>query len=426
MSLTLPKKAFFGAAIGSMVEYYDFVLFIMLMPVILPLFFPADSLIQSLKKGYWILMISIFMRPLGGILFGYIGDWMGRRKALLCSMYGIAIATFIMGMVPNYATAGIWSVVVLTFAKSLQILCFGGEYNGAGIYIVEHARDQYEGFIGSLLIAVALLGSLLASIMGVICTAAFMPSWSWRAAFVFGSLIGVLGIAYRKCLPESPNFQQADLKVYSLIHLFKQYPWEIIAGICVGAFTTVPFMTVFTFVNPILLAKGYVTQHQLMWLQTGINLSGLLIVIVSGILSDKKSLRAVMRIGCFLLMILAYPLMWLIDRGHLSLIIFSSICLVMINEILLGPSNAYLKNLFPMQYRYRGASFSFCLGMSIFGGLTPVVENFIYQKTGHFSAISLWLVLIAVGTLLSISRIEKKRLFPLVFEDAPVLKPFIS
>ena len=220
----LTKKSFFAAALGTMIEYYDYALMSIFLPILSPLFFPSDTLYQSLVKGYFILMIAMFVRPLGGIVFGYLGDTLGRRKALLISMYGIALATLGIGVLPTYDQWGIAATVLLVFFKSIQYFCFGGEYNGAGIYVVEHAKKQQEGFASSLLTAIMLAGSLLASLMGIWFTAKSMPAWSWRIAFILGCLVGIIVIAYRKDLAETPVFKAADLKKQSSCNMFKKYP----------------------------------------------------------------------------------------------------------------------------------------------------------------------------------------------------------
>lgn len=408
MISTSARKSFLGAALGTMVEYYDYALFSMFMPIFSPLFFPAETVYQSLVKGYFIILITMIARPLGGIFFGHIGDVLGRRKALLASMYGIALATTLMGLTPSYAHIGIWAMVLISFTKAVQIFCFGGEYNGAGIYVIEHAQNKNEGLVGSLLTATTLFGSFIASLIGVILTASFMPTWSWRLAFLFGGAIGVFGIYYRKNLLESPQFKQANEK-QGFFQLIKLFPLELLAGLFIGGFATVPFSTVVIFINPVLMSKGYFNNHQLMILQAGLIFVAILTLIPAGWIADKKSPLSVMRAASLALIMLSYPLACLIDSGKLLWILLGSIGFIMINEILLGPSNAYLKNLFPMQYRYRGSSLGFCLGMSLFGGLTPVVENYLYQATGSFSAISLWLIFLGLGTFLSLHFVQRKR-----------------
>ena len=405
----LSKKAFIGAAIGTLVEYYDYALFSIFLPIVSPLFFPADSAYQSLVKGYFVFLVAMIGRPFGAAILGHLGDVYGRPKALLISMYGIALSTIVIGITPSSATIGIWALIIVMVAKAVQVACFGGEYNGAGIYVVEHANNKNEAFVGSLLTAVMLSGALLASLLGILLTYPFMPSWSWRIAFLLGGLIGVFGILYRKNLAQSPYFVAADLKYDGLRALIKKFPYELLAGIFIGGLATAPFTTVFVFITPILTTKGFLTTHQFMLVQSLITLLAVLTLIPVGIFADKKTPIFVMRSSCLLLVGLSYPLLSIVDKGNLFFIIAAMIGLVIINEIFLGPSNAYLKTIFPMQYRYRGSSISFCIGMSLFGGLTPVVENYLYHLSGKFSVSACWLVLLGLGALFSFEKVTRKR-----------------
>lgn len=408
--MNISKKFFFSAAIGTLVEYYDYALFAIFLPILAPVFFPGASAYQSLVKGYFILLIAAVARPLGGLFFGYLGDMFGRRRALLASMYGIAIATFMIGITPSFQAIGIWAVVMIVLAKAVQIFCFGGEYNGAGVYVVEHAQNKKEALMGGLLSAATLGGALVASLVGVVVTLPCMPVWGWRMGFVLGGLLAFLGIYYRKNLSESPGFKPADYNSHGFIAMVKGYPKELGAGVFIGAFITTPFTTVLTFINPVLMAKGYYTGHQLMLLQTLMSIIAIITLICAGMMADRKSPLKVMSIGCLALLVFSYPLLVLIDNGQFLGILFASILLIIINEICLGPSNAYLKNLFPMQYRYRACSLSFGIGMSIAGGLTPVIENYLYHLTGRFAAISLWLMFIGAGTLLMLRLVYQKQM----------------
>lgn len=404
MTTTLRTQSFIGASIGTMIEYYDYALFAIFLPLIATQFFPGKDAYEALSNGYYILMISMIGRPLGGAIFGHIGDMIGRPRALLLSMYGIAATTFIIGITPTYQSIGIWSIVIIVISKFFQIACFGGEYNGAGIYVVEHSKPNREALSGSALAAIMTSGSILASLFGVLLTMEFMPSWSWRIAFITGGFIGVFGVLYRKKLHESPQFKPADKKEHSFTNLIRRFPRQIIAGAFIGGFITIPFTTVLTFVNPVLMTKGFMTAHQLMWLQTLMIAIGVIVILITGKIADYASPRKVMLFGAASLALFSYPLLLLIDQHSFFWLIFSSIIFVIINDIILGPSNAFLKNIFPPEFRYRGSSLGFTLGMTILGGLTTPVENALYHATGSFAAASLWLIFIGIGSFWSIKK----------------------
>lgn len=420
MATTLRKQSYIGAAIGTMIEYYDYALFAIFLPLIATQFFPGKDAYEALSNGYYILMISMIGRPFGGAIFGHIGDMIGRPRALLLSMYGIAITTFIIGITPTYQSIGIWAIVIIVISKFFQLACFGGEYNGAGIYVVEHSKPNQEAFSGSALAAIMTSGSIFASLFGVLLTMDYMPSWSWRIAFFVGGLIGVFGVLYRKKLHESPQFKPADKKEHSLKNLVKLFPRQIIAGAFIGGFITIPFTTVLTFVNPVLMTKGFMTAHQLMWLQTLMIAIGVIVILITGKLSDHFSPRKVMLFGALSLTLFSYPLLLLIDQHSFFLLIFSSILFVTINDIILGPSNAFLKSIFPPEFRYRGSSLGFTLGMTILGGLTSPIENALYHATGSFAAASLWLIFIGIGSYWSISKASDDKSYTIDSLEQPL------
>ncbi len=420
---TLSKKAFFGAAVGTMAEYYDYALFSLFLPIVAPIFFPADSAYASLVKGYFIYLIAMLARPFGGLIFGYIGDVFGRPKALLASMYGIALSSFVIGITPSYLIIGIWALIIIMIAKAIQTLCFGGEYNGAGIYVVEHAAPHRAALAGSLLTALMHCGGLLATLIGVVLTYSFMPAWSWRIAFILGGLIGIFGILYRKNLAPSPNFIPANIEYNGLLTLIKQFPRELLAGIFIGGLATSPFTTVFLFVLPIFTAKGLLTAHQFMMTESILTLFAIITLVIVGFTADKISPLRVMRFSCILLVCFSYSLLSIVDKGNLFSIIIAMAGIIVINQILLGPSNAYLKMIFPMQYRYRGSSISFCIGMSLFGGLTPIVENYLYRTSGNFNSASCWLILVGMGGLFSLELVRRKRGNTISLPDTVITPP---
>ncbi|MGE3920379.1 MAG: MFS transporter [Gammaproteobacteria bacterium] len=406
--MKLSKKSFFGASIGTMVEYYDYALFAIFIPIIAPLFFRGETAYQSLSKGYLILMITSLAQPLGGLLFGYIGDFFGRRKALLASMYGIAIATFIMGITPSYQTIGIWSLIIILITKAIQKFCFGGEFNGAGIYVVEHARNQNEIYTSSILSATTFTGSLVASIIGILLTASFMPDWSWRLAFVLGGVIGAIGIFYRKNLLESPQFKEANSNQHNLRQLLRKFPKELLAGFFIGGLCTVPFTTVITFINPVLMTEKYFTGQQFMLVETYLIIVSIITLVVIALTAENKKPENIMRFGATGLILFSYVLLLLIYKGSLFVILIAQSLMIVMNEIMIAPSHAYFKKIFDLEFRYRAASFSFCLGLAVFGGLTPVIESKLYKMTGHFSSAAIWVMFVSIGTYLFIWLNQRK------------------
>jgi len=390
------RKAFFGATVGSMIEYYDYALSLVFITITTITFFPAATPYDSLVRSYYFLLITIFARPLGGLLFGYLGDRFGRRVALLTSMYGIALGTLIIGLTPGALTIGCSATIILVACKFLQLLCYGGEFNGAGIYVVEHAEDKNKILYSSLVNAFTVFGSFVASIMGIILTMSGMPAWSWRIAFIIGSSIGIFGIYYRKNLTESPCFKPTN---YSIKSFFSNNPKQIFVGILVGGLSSVQPISILAFIDPVLVTLHIFTQHAMMWLQSLWFFCALLTYCIAGKLLNNFSAHSILKNAAILILLSTYPLMYLIDHGNHLLIIFALLSMLIINQIFVVPVHVFYRNIFPMHYRYRGASFSYCFGMALFAGITPIVNHWLFHKHQLFSQVAIWPILVSFLTL---------------------------
>jgi MHS family proline/betaine transporter-like MFS transporter len=348
-------------------------LFTIFLPIFSPIFFPADTVYHSLVKSYFMMWIAMAMRPLGGLFFGYFGDKFSRRKALVCSIWGIVVATLVIGLLPSVASVGAWATGGIVFAKAVQVFCFGGEYNGAGIFIVEHAQGKKEALAGSIFVAIAFIGALLACVAGILLTGKGMPKESWRIAFIAGGLIGLMGIPNRSNLPESPAFKPGDAKQHGMMQMLRLYPLELLTGVFVGAFTAIPFISILMFINPVLMAKGYFTNQQLMLTQGLMITVAIASLIPAGFMADKISPKKFMKLCCLALIIFSYPLLKAVDSRNLFSMLVALSALTVITEFFHGPSHAYSKNLFAMRYRYRASSLGFGFGVSVLGSITPIV-----------------------------------------------------
>lgn len=402
------KKTFIAASIGSFLEYYDFSLFSIFLPILSPLIFHSSNYLNSLIKGYFILLLSIVFRPLGAFFFGVIGDFYGRKNAIFFSIYGMSIATIIIGLTPEYNTIGFYSIFIFIFARMVQVFCFAGEFNGAAIYILEQPLNKKrQGLISGLLCATTLCGSLLASISGIVTSLKISPDWSWRLAFIIGGIIGLIGGIYRKKLLETIEFSPADKKLHSTINLFKNFKKEIILVFFAGGFITLPFTTALTVISSILLVKGAITRFEFMILQTYLSIVAILFLIISGYLTDKFTPKKIMMFGSLSFLVLIYPILKIIDMGQITLTILGLTCLIALNEVCFAPSNVLLKKLFPVEFRYRGISIAFNIGMSVIGGLTPLIESLLYRIDSKFINITIWPGFISLGLFICLLNIKE-------------------
>ena len=189
---TVLKKTTIAAALGNMLEFYNFTLFSLFLPTLLPIFFPTDNYFSSLILVYLILAVGFLAYPFGSLIFGYIGDKYGRKIALLLSISLMTISTCLIGLLPSYKQLGYISPLALSFCRIIQGICTGGEAIGAGVLVVEHAnKNSNVSFLGSIPAAFGTFGALLASLVVYILTKYHLVSEYWRYSFIFSLFLGL-------------------------------------------------------------------------------------------------------------------------------------------------------------------------------------------------------------------------------------------
>lgn len=400
----MQKHSLIGASLGTMIEYYDYAIFALFVAVIMPVITGQHHAAAALTSGFVVMLISQLLRPIGGLAFGYFGDRFGRKHTLIFAIVGISISTLLIGFLPGYAHIGSLAIALLILLKSIQIFCFGGEYNGAGVYVVEHAKPEHAYFWGSVLTAMTVLGALAASIIGYFLTLPSMPHNSWRMAFILGGVFGLLGIWYRRKMVESPVFLKDKSEPKSLVVILRTSWKAMLVAMAIGAFSTVPFTTIVVFINPFVAVHGLLTAHHMMLLQFVIIAFSMTALVLSGYLADRLGAKKVMLTGVSIVLFCALPSLLGLTHHNLIWIIIGELVLLLGNEMVLGPSNAYLTQKFSVHARYRGISLGFASGMALAGGLTPLIENELYHLAGNYHWLFIWPSAIALLAFVAIKR----------------------
>ncbi|MBF0528602.1 MAG: MFS transporter, partial [Deltaproteobacteria bacterium] len=206
------KKNMFGGVVGNVLEWYDFAIFGFLAPLIGEKFFPSNDPLDSLLSAFSVFAAAYLVRPLGGILFGYIGDQFGRQKALQLSVMMMAVPTFLIGLLPTHAEIGSLAPVILVLLRLAQGLSVGGEYVGSIAFVAETAPVEQRGYFSSWTFSSCyggmMLGSLSAVSLNAILGPQAMANWGWRLPFLSGIIIGIVGLWMRKELTETPVFEK--------------------------------------------------------------------------------------------------------------------------------------------------------------------------------------------------------------------------
>ena len=374
------KKIVTATIIGNVLEYYDFMLFTFFVSILSPLFFPAEDPVTALIMGFGVFALGFLTRPLGALTFGTLGDRIGRKTTLSFSILLMALPTLIIGLLPTYEQIGILAPIALTLCRMLQGFAAGGEINGAAIFALEHTPLPHRGFWGAMMTSSAGVGALLATAAGALFTSSLFPEWGWRIPFFLGGALGFVGYYIRKRLVESPEFLAiTPLKTLPLKAVLTHARTPFIKALAVGALINVPFYAIIGYMNPILHTEGLINKPQMMLMSTVLIGITIFIVPLMGALGDRHGPQRIMSYGCKALIITSILAFWVFNTGSIWMILAAQILMLSTAEGYVGPSNSYLNQLFPPQYRYTGVAFASCLGTALFAGTTPLICSTLAQ-----------------------------------------------
>jgi MFS transporter, MHS family, proline/betaine transporter len=390
------RKVVISGMIGNALEWYDYALYAQFAYIIGLKFFPKTDFVEILT--FAVFAAGFIVRPLGGVVFGYIGDRMGRRIALALGIILMAIPTAGIGLLPSYDSIGIAAPLILTFIRLVQGLSLGGEFSGCIAYIVEHSPAEKRGLAGSASFVSMCLGMLMGLIVAQ-CFTYFLSeeelmSWGWRTPFVFGLFIGLVGSYIRSHLSESPIYlaakAQGSLSRSPLRETITKYWRETLIAITVYINVTAPFYTTTVFINHYMKNLGY-EQSQGVLVSSIILITLSIMFPISAYISDKIGRKPVIVAASVALVILIYPIFLALHTMNYTLAILSQIVFSAIVGIYMGPVPTLLVELFPTRVRFTGVAISYNLSAAIFGGTAPMVGSALYKLTGEQISLAYYL-----------------------------------
>lgn len=398
------KRNTIAGVFGNILEWYDFAVFGFLAPFISSLFFPSDDALAGLIKTYGIFAAGYLMRPLGGIIFGHIGDRLGRKKALQLSIFMMGIPTMLVGFLPTHEQLGASAALLLIILRLAQGLSVGGELIGSVSFLVEIAPASRRGLHGSwsLFSAVGgiLLGSAVVTIISGLIDSDAMLDWGWRIPFLSGVVILVIGFWLREGLQESPVFEQAkdngELQGFPILEVLKEMPFRVLrlSGIILvfGAGFYMLFVWMPTYLGKIVSPP---IEHALL-----VNTLSLIVLIavipLAGLLSDLYGRKQVMLTGILLMGVLAYPLFILIDQGVLWMALAAQLVFAVLMGLIQGPLPALMVEMFPARTRFSAIGLGYNLTLAVFGGTAPIVCTWLIRETGHLTSPAIYLIFLSV------------------------------
>ncbi|HXY35077.1 MAG TPA: MFS transporter [Planctomycetaceae bacterium] len=395
-----------AGAIGNVLEWYDFGLFGYFAAVIAAEFFPGHDRMAGLLDTFGVYATGFLMRPLGGTLFGLVGDRLGRKRALELSVLLMAISTTLLGLLPGYATIGLAAPFLLTLLRMFQGLSVGGEYIGSIAFLTEHAppnrRALYGSWSGFTVVLGTLLGSGVAALTAHLLTPVQLHAWGWRVAFVSGLVIGAVGLWLRMGVSESPDFaalhQAGQLAANPIVDALRRDRRAIVTTIGLTGLSSVgfylPFVWLPTWLSQII--SHPLPQQQALASST-IALSALLVLMPPlAVLSDRVGRRPMYLAASAGFALLSYPLLVMMSAGTFAAAVAGGLAFAVCSSLFGCCMGATMVELFPTQTRYTGVAIGYNLGQAVLGGTAPLMGVALVKLTHNTMAPAFYLIACAL------------------------------
>jgi len=406
-----------AASIGTIIDWYDFYIYGSLGAIISrQIFDPNMPPALSIVLTYLLFSVGFAIRPLGAVVFGRIGDYVGRKYAFLVTLLSMGLATALIGVVPPYVQIGIWAPIIVAILRIVQGLALGGEYGGAAIYVAEHAPDNKRGFYTSFIQTTATIGlwfSLLV-ILGVryaVGLSAF-NDWGWRIPFLLSLVLVVIGIILRWKLAETPIFMRlketgrtSKAPLREALLSVKNWKLMLIALFGAVAGQAVVWYTG-QFVALYYLQNIFKVPFDFAYLSVAIGLMfATPFFVFFGWLSDRIGRKKVMMTGMIIAAATYYPIYMLMGSfaaaGNFIGVTFLVFIMGLYVTMVYGPIAAFLVELFPARIRYTSLSVPYHLGNGEFGGWTlTIIPAINYFFPGNPLAGLLWPISVALMTFI--------------------------
>ncbi|MFF4790548.1 MULTISPECIES: MFS transporter [unclassified Streptomyces] len=389
----LVRRAVKAAALGNAMEWFDFGVYSYIAVTLGKVFFPSGNPTAQLLSTFGAFAAAFLVRPFGGMVFGPLGDRIGRQKVLAFTMIMMAVGTFAIGLIPSYATIGVGAPLLLLVARLVQGFSTGGEYAGASTFIAEFAPDKRRGFLGSWLefgtLAGYIGGAGLVTLMTALLSSDQMTSWGWRIPFLIAGPMGIIGLYLRMRLEETPAFAAEAEKCES--NRPKVPLREMIVGqwkamlLCVGlvlVFNVTDYMLLSYMPSYLTSVLKYDETHGLV-VVLGVMALMMIVQPFAGALTDRVGRRPVIAAGCAGFLFLSIPALLLIRQGSLAAVGLGMAALGLLLVSFTAAMPSALPALFPTRVRYGSLSIGFNVSVSLFGGTTPLVVTALIGATGN-------------------------------------------
>jgi MHS family shikimate/dehydroshikimate transporter-like MFS transporter len=412
-------EAVVASTIGTTIEWYDFFLYGTAAALVFPrVYFPDFEPFTAQILSFGTFAGGFLARPLGGIVFGYMGDRVGRKSALVTTLLLMGISTFLIGFLPSYAEIGVAAPILLTILRFLQGLGVGGEWGGAVLFAMEYGHRGRRGFYASWPQAGVPLGLLLSTGVVALCQGSFgeaeFLASGWRIPFYLSGLLIVVGLLIRLRIMETPLFaalqKENDFSKAPIRETLKRHWREIllVAGARLVENSCFYLFTVFiiSYARKVLQVDENVALN-------AINLAAALELItipLYGMLSDRFTRRRMYMIGCLLLMLFAWPYYALLEtRDPVWIVLATVVVMNFGHAIVYSVQGSLISELFGTRLRCTGASIGYQLASPLAGGLAPIVAAVLMKEfPGQYGLLAAYIIVLAAISMICVHLLAER------------------
>lgn len=400
----LPMRSLAIAALSTIVEWYDFTLYLYFATVLSRVFFGGGAVgLGDALAGF---AIAYLMRPVGAIVFGHIGDRYGRRPTMLLSMGMMTAAMLATALLPTHAQVGPAAGWMMIGLRCLMAFSVGGEYTGVVAYLLEGARAGRRGFVTSLASAASEVGALLAAGVSALTVASLdegaLATWGWRIPFLVGAALAGIILLARSTMQESPDFlrqqAQATIPQSPLRHSLRHHRAAIGRGFAISALGSITYYVGITYVPSFLSAMGATGEADALWLSTLAALAVIMVTPLTGLLTDRIGRRSVL-VALAIAGVMLPMLLFLMMRGGFGLALAGAVVLACLGGAVSAVGAVATAEQFPGEGRLSGLAFGATSATALFGGLTPWLAHHLVQASGWAAAPGAMIAIVALCVL---------------------------
>ncbi|MFE2045779.1 MFS transporter [Streptomyces sp. NPDC059477] len=412
-----PLRVATASFIGTAIEWYDYFIYGLAAAIVFgPLFFPSVSPAAGTLASFATYSVGFLARPVGGIVMGHFGDRVGRKSMLVISLLTMGLATVGIGLLPTYATVGVWAPILLVTLRFIQGIGVGGEWGGAVLMAVEHAPERKKSFYGSFPQMGVPGGLILANLVFLGLTTnlsgeAFL-SWGWRVPFLASAVMVIAGLVIRLTVTESPDFERVKKERSERRMPIATVLRENWREVCLSAGAFIGINAVGYIFMAYLLAYTTtvleLSRNLILTFTLIASLVWLAVIPGAAALSDRRGRRPVLLTGSIGLVGCAALLFPVIDTAEPPLILLALLVTAVFMGVVYGPIAELFSGLFKAEVRYSGASLGYQVGSILGGGIAPTIATGLYTNWSSTTPITLYLTGVTLVSLICVWAVTRR------------------